>query len=119
MGRLDKANARKRLEEIRGDLDRSIAVLHGTQGSAPLLVDYPQDPADAGSNLAESDRTAAVLLAARSQRTLVVDALQRLASGTYGTCVDCGGPVPDGRLEAKPEASRCVTCQAKRDRLRR
>jgi RNA polymerase-binding transcription factor DksA len=27
--------------------------------------------------------------------------------------------VPDGRLEAKPEAARCVTCQAKQDRMRR
>lgn len=116
---LDTAAARKRLEEIRDDLDRSIAVLRGEKSQASLAADYPQDPADAGSNLAESDRTAAVLLAARSQQTLVTDALQRLASGTYGTCIDCGGLVPDGRLEAKPEAARCVTCQAKRDRQRR
>jgi DnaK suppressor protein len=27
--------------------------------------------------------------------------------------------VPEGRLEAKPEAARCVACQGKRDRLRR
>jgi DnaK suppressor protein len=33
--------------------------------------------------------------------------------------VDCGLPVPEGRLEARPEASRCVACQAKRDRSRR
>jgi RNA polymerase-binding transcription factor DksA len=36
--------------------------------------------------------------------------------------VDCGKPVPEGRLEVKPEAARCLTCQAKRDgrdRMRR
>jgi len=27
--------------------------------------------------------------------------------------------VPAGRLEVKPEAARCLTCQAKRDRMRR
>jgi RNA polymerase-binding transcription factor DksA len=27
--------------------------------------------------------------------------------------------VPEGRLEARPEAARCVRCQAKYDRMRR
>jgi DnaK suppressor protein len=49
----------------------------------------------------------------------VLDALRRIELGTYGTCVDCGAGVPEGRLEAKPAASRCVSCQAKWDRLRR
>jgi DnaK suppressor protein len=116
---LDTAAAQQRLEHIREQLDRSIAVLRGSEGRTSLLADYPQDPADAGSNLAESDRTEAVLGAASAQRTLVLDALRRLASGTYGICVDCGAAVPEGRLEAKPEAARCVPCQARRDRRRR
>ncbi len=111
--------ARKRLEEVRDELDRSLAVLHGSHQQYPLVADYPQDPADAGTNLAESDRSEAILAAARARRALVLDALQRLDDGTYGTCVDCGDPVPESRLEAKPEAARCLTCQAKRDRLRR
>jgi DnaK suppressor protein len=110
--------ARRRLEDVRDELDRSLAVLHGSH-QHPLVADYPQDPADAGTNLAESDRSEAILAAARARRALVIEALRRLDDGTYGTCVDCGGAVPEMRLEAKPEAARCVTCQAKRDRLRR
>jgi RNA polymerase-binding transcription factor len=60
-----------------------------------------------------------VLALAKLQRAEVLDALRRIELGTYGTCVDCGGGVPEGRLEAKPAASRCVSCQAKWDRLRR
>jgi DnaK suppressor protein len=111
--------ARKRLGEVRDELDRSIAVLNGAHAPYPLVTDYPQDPADAGTNLAESDRAEAILEAAKARRTLVIDALRRLEDGSYGLCVDCGGGVPEGRLEAKPEAARCVKCQAKRDRLRR
>jgi DnaK suppressor protein len=116
---MDAAAARKRLEEIRGELERSIAVLVGEQEGDVHAPDYPQDPADAGANLSESERTRAVLHVARSQRAEVLDALRRIEAGSYGTCVDCGGQVPEGRLEARPEAARCVSCQAKWARLRR
>ncbi len=115
---LDIAATRKRLEEVRDELDRSIAVLNGAH-QHPLVMDYPQDPADAGSNLAESDRAEAILEAAKARRLLVLDALARLENGSYGMCIDCGKPVPEGRLEAKPEAARCIACQAKSDRSRR
>ena len=77
------------------------------------------DPADAGSNLSETERVEAVLRVAKQQLAEVLDALARIDAGKYGTCADCGKPVPEGRLEAKPEAARCVACQGKRDRLRR
>jgi DnaK suppressor protein len=116
---MDTATAHKRLEEIREELDRSIRVLRGEQEADVWASDYPQDPADAGANLSESERTEAILALAKSQRSQVLDALKRIELGTYGTCVDCGGGVPEGRLEARPEAARCVKCQAKWDRLRR
>jgi DnaK suppressor protein len=118
-GEMDIVAARKRLEEVRDELDRSIAVLNGAHQQHPLAADYPQDPADAGTSLAESDRAEAILTAARGRRVLLQDALARLEAGTYGLCIDCGKPVPEARLEAKPEAARCLTCQAKRDRSRR
>jgi DnaK suppressor protein len=74
---LDLATARKRLEEVRDELDRSVAVLNGAHQRHPLVADYPHDPADAGSNLSESDRAEAVLAAAKARRVLVLDALAR------------------------------------------
>jgi DnaK suppressor protein len=35
-------------------------------------------------------------------------AQQRLADGTYGICEVCGEPIPEGRLEARPWATRCI-----------
>ncbi len=122
VSRLDVAAARQRLEDVLHELDRSIDVLNGAYQQHPLVVDYPTDPADAGTNLAESDRAEAILTAAKQRRLLVLDALARLDSDSYGLCVDCGKPVPEGRLEAKPEAARCLACQSKRDgrdRMRR
>ena len=113
---MDVATARKRLEEMRGELDRTIGVLQGDSAGQAGMADIPQDPADAGTNLSEADRSEAVLNAAQRQRTEVLDALARVEHGTYGTCVDCGKPIPEGRLEARPEAARCVACQARYDR---
>ena len=111
--------ARKRLEEMRDDLDRTIAVLQGER-PAPLAGEgYPQDSADAGSILSEADRTEAILHSARGQRDEVLAALARIDDHSYGQCVDCGSEIPEGRLDARPDAARCVNCQAKWAKRRR
>jgi len=116
---MDTAVTRKRLEEMLDGLDRSIAVLKGESPAPGNGEAYAFDPADAGANLSETDRTEAVLHSAQRQRGKVEAALRRVSKGTYGLCVDCAKPVPEGRLEARPDASRCVACQARHDRLRR
>jgi len=35
-------------------------------------------------------------------------ARRRAAEGSYGLCEVCGDPIPEGRLEARPWATRCV-----------
>ncbi len=115
---MDTTTARKRLEETRDELDRSIMVLQGDR-PAEQPAEVTPDPADAGSNLSETERVEAVISVAKQQLAEVLDALQRIDGGSYGTCADCGKPVPEGRLDAKPEAARCVACQGKRDRQRR
>ena len=41
-------------------------------------------------------------------------ALARVEAGTYGTCTQCGGQIPEERLELRPFASRCVACTSAR-----
>jgi DnaK suppressor protein len=108
--------ARKRLEEMRDDLSRSIAVL---QGEHPLVRGAAAEAGDAGANLSEADRNQASVELAVGQRAEVLAALARIDDGSYGRCVDCGQPVPEARLEARPATGRCVPCQSKRDRRRR
>lgn len=38
-------------------------------------------------------------------------ARERLATGTYGRCVDCGEAIAYERLLAYPTAKRCIHCQ--------
>ena len=37
-------------------------------------------------------------------------ALEKIEESSYGTCDVCGVPIPEGRLEVHPWATRCVTC---------
>ncbi|MDF2708093.1 TraR/DksA C4-type zinc finger protein [Nonomuraea muscovyensis] len=110
---MDATSARQRLEQMLAELDRSIGVLRGD----PVAV-RERSAADAGSDLSDADRAEAMLTVATAHRRAVLDALKRLDEGDYGRCVDCATPVPEGRLEARPEAARCVQCQGKRERRR-
>ena len=45
-------------------------------------------------------------------------ALGRIASGTYGVCLNCSEPIARERLEAYPTAKRCLPCQRRHDQSR-
>jgi RNA polymerase-binding transcription factor DksA len=79
----------------------------------PELADYDQHPADDATEThdQELDETRDMLLADEADN--VERALQRLAEGDYGTCLDCGKEIPRERLEAMPEAVRCIEDQAR------
>jgi len=43
-------------------------------------------------------------------------ALSRVADGSYGWCIDCGGPIGRPRLLVHPMAVRCAPCQSRREK---
>lgn len=108
---MDDNEARKRLEELLTELEQSSAVLQRGGADTGELSSLDQHPADSGTNLADADREEASLEVLLGQQERVREALARLDAGTYGQCVDCGRELPDERLEARPEAERCVECQ--------
>jgi DnaK suppressor protein len=110
--------ARARLEALLTELDDSAAVLERGGADTGELTTVDQHPADGGSNLADADREEATLEVVRAQRERVRDAIGRIEAGTYGRCVDCDRRLPDERLEARPEADRCVDCQQKVEAIR-
>ena len=38
-------------------------------------------------------------------------ALVRIDNGSFGTCVSCGKPIGEERLEAMPYATKCIECK--------
>lgn len=114
---MDVQVLRERLESRLRELEGSVATLEseGPVDDSAELSHYDQHPADAASTLSEADREEALKENARMQVEDVRAALARMDAGTYGRCVDCGQALPEERLEARPEAARCVTDQSRHE----
>ena len=111
---MDQSDVRSQLEQMLRELDSATSTLEAEgAGESSELSHFDQHPADTASEISDADRENAVIEAAGDQRDQVVAALKRLDEGTYGTCIDCGKPIPDARLEVRPEAARCIEDQAK------
>lgn len=115
---MDAKVARARLEELLAELERSAAVLQRGGGDTGELSTLDQHPADSATSLADADREEASMEVLQRQQERVREALARIDAGTYGRCVDCGRELSDERLDARPEASRCVDCQQKSEAVR-
>ncbi|NIO39166.1 MAG: TraR/DksA family transcriptional regulator, partial [Burkholderiales bacterium] len=44
-------------------------------------------------------------------------ARQRMSTGSFALCIDCGADIAFRRLMAYPTAKRCVECQQTRERM--
>lgn len=59
------------------------------------------------------DGAVAVQTQAAARRDALVDALDRVRDGTFGTCARCGHGIPYGRLMVMPDVTYCIACQAR------
>jgi DnaK suppressor protein len=109
---VDTSVARSRLEEQLAQLQSDDRALLEERAPADLhLAHLSQHPADYGTELSDAEREDAVRGAVERQMAQIKEALQRIDDGSYGTCVVCGKTIPDERLEARPEAIRCIEHQ--------
>ena len=69
------------------------------------------DTKDSAEREQQSLTGAALVARLTDEIDATVAALEHVADGTYGTCIDCGGAVGHERLLAQPAALRCLACQ--------
>jgi DnaK suppressor protein len=110
--------ARDRLVELRATTLARLAALQREHASVvdasrDSNADDEHDPE--GATIAFERAQVDALARDASERLASIDlALGRLEAGTYGVCEVCGGPIPEGRLEARPTATTCVACAGRR-----
>lgn len=86
----------------------------GRKGRAEAAAEARETESDDWAQ-ADAERDLAIAMEERESAELVAidSALQRVADGSYGLCLDCGASIATARLHANPTALRCVACQDK------
>jgi DnaK suppressor protein len=116
----DDLNAlRQRLLDTRHDLMERIAQQRGgalgrVEAAAEQLGHSEDEHAQ---NITERDLAFAMDEHDSAELNAVQAALVRVREGRYGECIGCGQPIPLERLQASPEAERCVPCQTQQEHL--
>ena len=118
---MDKAKARRRLEEERTRLQGIREGIQREQDDAISeagneLSSFDQHPGDTGTETFEMERNLSLRDQVEEELVEIEAAFQRLERGEYGRCQACGRPIGDERLEAMPATRFCVEDQAKAER---
>ncbi len=82
---------------------------------AEKVGDLP-DVSDRASEGYINELAVGLLAIEAAQLDEIEAAIRRIDDGTYGLCIDCGKPIPAGRLEVLPFAQRCLACKGIRER---
>jgi DnaK suppressor protein len=103
---------RQMLEERRGEIQGKLRSILDTLPEEKSSVRDTEEQS-VSDFVEEVDFT---LMQMKSETLAKIDeALQRLAEGTYGRCLDCGREIPGARLVALPFAARCRDCQERQE----
>lgn len=113
MTEIDTARVAERLAERAEEIKRRRTQIASAEEGMREgeLADYDQHPADTGTEMHEQelDETTDLILADELEQVEIAQG--RLEQGEYGKCVDCGRDIPPERLDAVPEAVRCIDDQ--------
>jgi len=71
----------------------------------------------ADSNSARNEMGLQMLTENGNTIALIDDAIERLANGEYGICMDCGGKISEARLMARPYAIFCIDCKSRHEEM--
>ncbi len=96
-----KASLEERLREL---LERASEIEDDL--SKPADDDWAENATDSEGDEVQSRVGQATLMGIERIRT----ALAAIRNGTYGQCASCRKPIGVERLEALPEATKCVRC---------
>ena len=113
---MDKSHSapyQRKLLDMRASLLAQISAQRGgTVSRADAAAAHFGQPEDPRAQVA-TERELEFALGERETAELagIAAALERIAAGTYGLCTDCAVTIPSARLQASPEAQRCIPCQ--------
>jgi DnaK suppressor protein len=105
----ERQQALRRLANLAHDFDEVVAASRDTN------ADDEHDPE--GATIAfERSQIGALVRQAEHHLEEIDAAMKRLDARTYGACDECGRPIGEERLRARPTARACILCAASNHR---
>ena len=102
-----------KLEEKRDELQARLERI-----TANVRRSLDSDSEERAKELADSEVVDALGNEAREELRKISVALERLKTGEYGLCVECGAAIGEKRIEAYPYADECIDCAELDEELR-
>ncbi|MCH8117417.1 MAG: TraR/DksA C4-type zinc finger protein [Proteobacteria bacterium] len=96
---------RRRLEKQKRDLTARLDRI-----TANVRRGYHADSKERAKEFEDREVVDALGNEARDEVAKITAALQRMESGNFGLCVECGARIDDARLQAHPYAEECIEC---------
>ncbi len=108
------------LMEVRRQFEKQINFHSSEALTAPgsagdLSSNMSNHMADFGSDNFLHDMELEMMSSEVEVLEMIDEAVERLVSGEFGKCLDCGCQIPVERLDAKPYARFCVKCKTARE----
>ena len=112
---MDVETAEKSLRAEREKLAHQLEELGANErGELTGSVEFGDGFADAAAATAERTEVLGIVDHTRGMLQDVDAALEKIASGTYGSCESCGKDIGAARMEFRPTSRYCVDCKKSR-----
>ncbi len=107
----------KEKAKLESERDQIATELENLRELMQAEVDVEPDEGDA--EIFEREKNAALIAVLERKVQDIESALRSIDKGHYGVCERCGKPIEAERLEVKPDATLCLSCQQEVERLAR
>ena len=99
-------------EVLKEELEKRLAELQArlTSIKADVTKSHSGDSAEQAQERENDEVVDAIGNETAQSIRVIQSALERISEGTYGACESCGEDIGQARLNAVPEATRCVNC---------
>ena len=113
----------EKLEYFRNVLTDEMKALLGEAGKTVTEMtsdssNFP-DPTDRATQ--ESDRNFELRIRDRERKLInkIKDALERIDTGEFGVCEECGDEISEARLKVRPVTTLCINCKMEAEQKER
>lgn len=99
----------EQMDQLLREADKTVSEMTDEKTNFP-------DPTDRAS--LESDRNFELRIRDRERKLIskIREALDRIEEGEFGECEDCGDPIGEARLKARPVTTLCIECKTEQER---